>query len=111
MSSSQTAAGTRVIIRFPYPQTAHQMIVVAVKWGGAWRVYAHVDMGNSLVCAAIVAGGKHPFAKVYRLESHHRHGRAPTSLKAGPDNWAGLNPLHQLRNRFNEVSKGGWEVI
>lgn len=30
---------------FGYPQTAQQMIIIAVKKAGAWRVYAQTDMG------------------------------------------------------------------
>lgn len=31
---------------FGYPQTAQQMIIVAVKKAGTWRVYAQIDMGT-----------------------------------------------------------------
>jgi hypothetical protein len=33
---------------FGYPQTAQQMIIVAVKRGGGWRVYAQIDMGTHI---------------------------------------------------------------
>ena len=33
---------------FGYPQNAQQMIILAIKQGGAWHVYAQIDMGQKL---------------------------------------------------------------
>lgn len=38
---------------YGYPQTALQMIIVAVKRGGAWRVYAQIDMGTHIIAERI----------------------------------------------------------
>ena len=38
---------------FGYPQTAQQMIIVAVKKAGAWRLYAQSDMGTHITAERI----------------------------------------------------------
>jgi hypothetical protein len=38
---------------FGYSQAAHQTIIVAVKRGGGWRVFAQIDMGTNLTVERI----------------------------------------------------------